>query len=292
MRAQKQNSDTYNRLVRKITEYFSSMQRETDAVQLRRFAELLNVHKIRFRPLPAEGLLTKMADGYGIHIHCRIASADRLLECYLNEGVNCWLPARTRFALAHEFAHILIEEIAPARLRSTRTRSIVDILEITCNKLASEILLPRARLAEILRQVVNCNELLDVRSIAERFQVSLEVFINHLPKFRHILISKGWKGCVYLTEVGCDGCWKIVSKYISDIFSIASLRVESQEGNGLFLGRWDLYGIDHNGVFEFEIRNYSRTVIISCLIQRLWKGAGRKRYLITLVETSIFVDSE
>lgn len=290
MKVRSRSASLTSELHKKIQEFVEACSNEdTDAVPMKRFANSLNVTKTVFKSLPADALLTKLPEGFGIYINPGKTCPEHLERTYLNEGGQSWLPNRVRFTFAHEFAHIFIEELAATSggihgLLPTDKTGYIDSLEITCNNLAAEILLPAKRFDKFLWEKVEPNEPLAILKIANNFKVSSQVIINHLARNPKILNLRCWKGCVYLIDFHSNGTWKKISDYKSKLFSAGEFRCDKQQGNEPFLGIWDFDANVPASYSEMKIERSSNGAIIRFSIDEIWTKTNQRRLLISLCE--------
>jgi len=106
--------------------------------------------------------------------------------------LNVLSPAeRQRFTLAHELAHLML---APGSSVSARRCSHSDNLEVACDLIAAELLIP---LDEIRYAVVGNESVEALISLAHRFQVSLQamaVRLCSLKLWKHSIGFWQWNG--------------------------------------------------------------------------------------------------
>jgi Zn-dependent peptidase ImmA (M78 family) len=96
-------------------------------------------------------------------------------------------PARI-FTLVHEFVHLLLGSEGISNLNiSERSRSAEQRLEVFCNAVAGETLVPRSDLTRSLRTMAQADDLdSTIRTLADSYSVSREVIARRLADINYI----------------------------------------------------------------------------------------------------------
>lgn len=116
-------------------------------VRLREIATQREVGTVWFQRLLPDGILAKEGKRYAVGIHAEPEHQNRYDALY-RDGRDDQLPARQRFALAHELAHTFFYELGPHELEAEAKfaggggKTGENILEGHCDEFARLMLLP------------------------------------------------------------------------------------------------------------------------------------------------------
>lgn len=174
-------------------------------VLLRPIAERRRVTGVEFRPLLVDAMLTTHPSGFRILFNSDRENPSELGELYHGECRERLLPSRWRFSLAHELAHTLFYDISMSRpqvakeFRAGGGRTALDNLELYCNKLAAQFLLPAQMLRVAFRAIPSINPKA-ILELSDRAGVSVEVLVRRLGEFRSLFIERYFRGCIVLTK--------------------------------------------------------------------------------------------
>ena len=142
-------------------------------------ARTYGVRAIRFEPLLSTAGLSKVSDGFLVHVNSD-AYDDKPEGTVLdvNEETLWNLRPPVRFSVAHEIAHAIFHTEAQQAGKASALSKRLAALETACNQIAGAMLLPKPAL---LRNVGN--RLFDadfVRGLLASFRVSAQVLIIRL----------------------------------------------------------------------------------------------------------------
>ncbi len=149
------------------------------SIPLHEFALAHGVRRIQFEPLFSSAGLSKVADGYVIHINTEAHGVHQaegtILE--VNEVNLRELGPAARFSVAHEIAHAVFIQIAGSGKTSSLHRH-TKLLERACNEMAGVMLLPKAHLlASVSEEFFDAGRVLQVM---KSFGVSADTLILRL----------------------------------------------------------------------------------------------------------------
>lgn len=157
-------------------------------VDLYALAQARNIHKVRLEPLLVDGRLLVMQNGFVVQLNdTKKLSADLATETPPE------LSKKQRFTMAHEIAHTLVYDVSQTPPREL-SRVLVGInesgymddsdknLEEFCQIAAGLMLVPGRSLKSEIRKLgrERVDSISVVQRLADRFQVSSEVFIHRL----------------------------------------------------------------------------------------------------------------
>src|SRR5438105_9483701 len=128
--------------------------------ELVRMAREQRVTSIQFRPLLVDGGISVVEDGFKIFIHCKKTQSSDFQGRLARDDTAKFLPARTRFTLAHEIAHTFFFDLKdgqPTTIVDFNDRRALRSLEKTCHRAALHMLFPEA----ILHRDYRRSDLLD-----------------------------------------------------------------------------------------------------------------------------------
>src|SRR6266487_2863778 len=154
-------------------------------VLLRPVAERRRVTSVEFRPLLVDAMLTTHPNGFRILFNSSGADPSEMEEQFKNESKEQGMPSRLRFSLAHELAHTFFYDLSGGtpmlakQFRSGGGRTELENLELNCNKLAAQMLLPTPMLRSAFRgmKAVNPQALSD---LTRRAGISIEASLRRL----------------------------------------------------------------------------------------------------------------
>ncbi len=178
-------------------------------VLLRQIAERRRVTGVEFRPLLVDAMLTTHPSGFRILFNSDRENPSELGERYSGECRERLLPSRWRFSLAHELAHTLFYDISVARpqvakeFRAGGGRTALENLELYCNKLAAQFLLPAQLLRVAFRNLPSVNAE-TIQDLANRAGVSVEVLVRRLGESSSLFVQRYFRGCIVLTKQNVD----------------------------------------------------------------------------------------
>jgi len=287
--------DVLANLLRTADQIVESNNSPGFATSVRHLAESIGVKKVVFRPIPADALLTRLPHGFGIHINCADPDVERLNALYEKEGDPHhleWLPPRIRFSVAHECAHIILDGFAEAyggaeELFSKMGKDKVDLIEITCNKIAERILLPKEKYSRALFAAVEPYEPINVPVLALFFKVSPDVIVHSLGAHRRLLCSRYWKGAVYIVVLDKRGEWKIHAQQVGELFHFRDLVSKEDHGKQPFLGLLNYGECEHQDYYEFGDAQGDARKLVKCLVHVLKRDSETDRVMVSLSESRV-----
>jgi len=162
-------------------------------------------------------------------------------------------PNAQMFTLAHEVAHVWIRQSGISNLH--KTYSMGNDVELYCNKVAAEVLLPLDELRISWRNDYGVNE--ETERLSRQFKVSRLVVARRA--FDAGLLTKGKFDSIFKLEIArgktaSGGNWYVNGQYRnSKRFSVA-LIIAAREGRTLYHDAMQLLGIKKDATF----RNYAQ----------------------------------
>lgn len=176
---------------------------EGQAVALTRIAEKCGIHKVVFRPLLVPGGLAADGNALVMFVKCDLEDADQYRDRFEHHG-GIGLPTRMRFTIAHEIVHTFFLDLSqgsPVSRIKGKHPAELGALERACDYGAGILLLPPER----MEQCFASDAFLEPHSItswAERFDVSIEAFVNRLDEIPTWHNERGAVAVVRIEDTG------------------------------------------------------------------------------------------
>lgn len=210
MSSPKRNTGVLRELATYADELALFVSREKFPILLRKLAERRQVTSVEFRPLLVDAMLTTHLHGFRILFDSGTRDPEEVETCYYGESTDELTDPRTRFSLAHEFAHTLFYDLtfSPPKIakafRAGGGKTALENLERNCDRLAGHLLLP-TRLFEAA--VLNMKEISadSLRELARCAGVSVEVIIRRLGTRSALLRQRYFFGCIALIKHQSSG---------------------------------------------------------------------------------------
>lgn len=155
----------------------------------------LDVIGIKSAPVPVD----KLARRLGAQVRYTPFDGDISGMAHISEGVeviginNLHHPNRQRFTLAHELGHLILHPAELARgvhldrgplFRNAVSSEGTDVLEVTANAFAAELLMPRRFLDHAIEPGFDLEDEEQVARLARRFRVSIAAM--------HYRLNRSW----------------------------------------------------------------------------------------------------
>src|SRR6266542_6833866 len=210
MSSPKRNTGVLRELATYADELALFVSREKFPILLRKLAERRQVTSVEFRPVLVDAMLTTHLHGFRILFDSGTRDPEGLETCYYGESTDELTDPRTRFSLAHEFAHTLFYDLTPSppkiakSFRAGGGKTALENLERNCDRLAGHLLLP-TQLFEAA--VLNMKEISadSLRELARCAGVSVEVIIRRLGTRSALLRQRYFFGCIALIKHQSSG---------------------------------------------------------------------------------------
>lgn len=174
-------------------------------VLLRPLAVRRRVTSVQFRPLLVDAILTTHESGFRIFFNSNGANPVVLQEQFDAESHTKVMPSRLRFSLAHELAHTFFYDLSGGtpklakQMRAGGRKTQLEKLELSCNRLAAQMLLPTQLVRDALRKVKTVNPM-ELLMLAQRAGVSVEALVRRLADENTLLTNPYFRGCIVLVE--------------------------------------------------------------------------------------------
>jgi hypothetical protein len=177
-------------------------------VDLMRLASTQGIARIHFRPMPCDGAIEVVADGFVVHMR---AAKDQLVPT-LSVNSNA-LSARQRFTLAHEISHSFFYD---AVRKPCKPHPSQPLLEAVCNYGAQRLLLPDGLVEREIGAGRRFDSIEMAHDIASAAKVSVEVVLRRLDELERLkeadyallTFEKQDDGSIVTTGVCLNGVFK------------------------------------------------------------------------------------
>jgi hypothetical protein len=188
-------------LVNQADNIAASVARDRLPIVLRRLAERRRITSVEFRPLLVDAVLITHPLGFRILFNSDHLNPDDLEAAYYGETEERLADTRTRFSLAHEFAHTLFYDLSSSRpaiakvFRAGGGKTALENLERNCDRLAGHLLLPTPLFEPAIVNVKTITPE-SLRELARRAGVSLEALVRRLGNKSDLLRQRYFRGCI------------------------------------------------------------------------------------------------
>ena len=143
-------------------------------IDLTRLAIKQGIAQIHFRPMPSDGAIEVVADGFVVHMQC--TKQQLVPTSAVDSGA---MSARQRFTLAHEISHTFFYDAAR---QPREPHPTPRLLERSCNHAAQRLLLPEHLLAREIGTGGRFDSIEMALDIASAARVSTEVVLQRMDE--------------------------------------------------------------------------------------------------------------
>lgn len=199
------NAALLRKLAAHADEVAESVSLDKFPILLRKLAERRRVTSVQFRPLLVDAMLITHLHGFRIFFNSRGRDPDELETRYYSETASHLTDSRSRFSLAHEFAHTMFYDLTCSPPRVARMfaagggKTALENLERNCDRLAAHLLLP-SRLFESAMMGMKEISADSLRELAGRAGVSMEVIVRRLGARSDLLRQRYFFGCIAIVR--------------------------------------------------------------------------------------------
>jgi IrrE N-terminal-like domain len=166
-------------------------------VDLAKLAARRGILRVRFCPMPVDGALKVVANGFEVQMR-----SNRERSVPISELDPSALGLRERFSLSHEISHCFFYD---AERRRVRPHPSKPFLEALCNHGAACLLMPEALVKrEIGGRIHPLRSLETALNLAEIAQVSVTVAVRRLDRLPDLKISDY---ALILLDRNAEGAW-------------------------------------------------------------------------------------
>ena len=154
----------------KVRDLLSRCKELKPPVDLQPLCELAGIQRVEYRPMIPEGVLSVVDGGFHLFIQDNFDG---------RPGVS----RRGRFTVSHEISHTFFYDASQSPPKRLRRAPRGERLERLCNLGAADLLVPEFLLLKSAGPQEPLSRAEEVITLAENFDVSLEVILRQLQRF-------------------------------------------------------------------------------------------------------------